>query len=1165
MYNANNEEQAILKFWEQDRTFEKSVSERPEDKPYVFYDGPPFATGLPHYGHILSSVIKDVVPRYFTMKGFRVRRRWGWDCHGLPIESLIEKELKISGKQQIEELGVDKFNEACRSKVQLYTKEWKKMVTRIGRWVEFDNAYKTMDASYMESVWWAMKTMWDKGLIYEGRKVLMYCPRCETPVSKAEIAMDNSYKDITEETAVAKFKIKDPKKHDLPENTFILAWTTTPWTLPGNVALAVGNKVEYVLCSLPETKEYVIVAAERVETVLKGKTYSVEKSLPGSVLVGIEYEPLFDMPAMKETGKKAYYVTAADFVTTTDGTGVVHTAVIYGEDDYNLGLKLDLPMVPMLNSKGEFNEAGPAFIKGQYFKKAEKEIKKDLDSRGLLFAREQYTHSYPHCWRCETQLFYNAISAWFINIQKVKDRLLELNEKTSWFPGNLKHGRFQNILETAPDWNISRNRYWATPLPFWKCENAECKNVVCVGSVDELRKKGDRQITKIIFVRHGESEKNVLNVKSQSPDKHPLTANGQAHAVSAAEKIAEPVDVIISSPVLRAKETADIIGKKLGVSVTINDLVTEYDWGRLNDVPSEELVQHPSYQLFYNKASSAEEKFSARLGETGESMGDIVARAKRFVELLAKEYQGKTIVVVSHGGINSAIHQALEDISPEQFFLEADIGHQDTQQFYIDENGKSLDLHKHNIDPIKLKCEKCQSAMSRIPEVIDCWAEAGSMPYAEFHYPFENKEVFHQRFPGQFIAEYIAQTRAWFYYMHAMATLLFDNISFENVVCTGTILNEKGEKLSKSKQNYPDPWKIIETYGMDTMRYYMMTSVVMQADDLFFNEREVREVYNKVINILWNVVTFYQMYAPEYDGKTTPEESKNVLDHWILAKLNILTKEMTESMDKYDTVRAGRPIKEFIDELSTWYLRRSRDRFKGDDAQDKQAALATLREVLVTLAKLMAPFMPFIAEKVWQEISGQKTSVHLELWPLYREARHDHAALTKMEALRKIVELGLALRAETKVKVRQPLGKFVMNNEHLGPDFLNIIAEELNVKDVSFGEAVEGEGFAAKEDGKVKVWLNTTIDEALKKEGLVREIVRTINQMRKEQKLTIDDKVAIVFETDDVMLKDALISQADGIKGATLASSLTAGTDPTMIEVEVDGKKLKLAIKMANN
>ncbi|MBI5728934.1 MAG: isoleucine--tRNA ligase [Candidatus Magasanikbacteria bacterium] len=989
MYNANFEEQKILEFWDKDKTFEKSVSERSEKKPYVFYDGPPFATGLPHYGHILSSVIKDVVPRYWTMKGYRVRRRWGWDCHGLPIENLVEKELKISGKKEIDGWGIEKFNEACRFKVLLYTQEWKKMVERIGRWVEFDTAYKTMDSSYMESVWWSLKTIWEKGLIYEGRKVLMYCPRCETPVSKAEIAMDNSYKDITEESVTVKFKIKNPKKHGLPENTYILAWTTTPWTLPGNVALAVGKGIGYLILDIGG--ENVILAKERVAAVSGDKQYTVIKEIKGSDLVGLEYEPLFDLPAVKSAGKKGYYVATADFVTTDDGTSVVHTAVIYGEDDYNLGVKLDLPMVPMLNEKGEFNDVAPEFLRGKYFKQAEKDIKKDLDARGLLFAREQFTHSYPHCWRCDTQLFYNAISAWFIDIQKVKPRLIELNKKINWYPEHLKNGRFLNILETAPDWNISRNRYWATPLPFWKCEDKKCAGVVCIGSVAELKKQ-----------------------------------------------------------------------------------------------------------------------------------------ALNFSEVFSTDTVEK------------------------------------------------IDLHKHIVDQIKLKCDHCGGVMARIPEVIDCWVESASMPFAEFHYPFENKKTFQERHPGQYIAEYIAQTRAWFYYMHAMAVLLFDDASFKNCVTTGTILNEKGEKLSKSKQNYPDPWKVIEQYGVDSLRYYLMTSVVMEADDLFFNEREVREVYNKVVNMLWNVVTFYQLYAGNVilNGVKDPLNSdksdssrqrragaplrmaNNVLDRWILAKLQVLIREVTENMDKYNTIKAGRPIKDFIDELSTWYVRRSRDRFKGDDASDAAVAVTTLREVLTTLSKLMAPFMPFIAEKVFQEVTGKMTSVHLEMWP--KAGKADSKIITEMEQVRKIVELGLALRAEAGVKVRQVLGG-VATSAKLSQDLQQIVADELNVKQVLAKQSAVGK-WQTKEDSKLSVSLNAEITAALKKEGLIREIIRTINQIRKEQGLTISDKVVVRYHTGDTLLASVFKDFASEIQSSVLATKLEKSAGSSLSEVAIDNRAVRLQV-----
>lgn len=977
-YNAKQHEEAVLDFWKKDETFEKSVNQRPEDKPYVFYDGPPFATGLPHYGHILSSVIKDVVPRYWTMKGHRVRRRWGWDCHGLPIESLIEKELGISGKKDIEEkVGVETFNESCRSTVLKYAGEWKKMVEREGRWIEFDNSYKTMDSTYMESVWWALKTAWDKELIYEGRKVLQYCPRCETPVSKAETNMDDSYKDVTEEAVTIQFKVTTETFSNgdaVPANTYVLAWTTTPWTLPGNVALAVGPDLQYQLVKFEGA--YFILAKERMMHYFDGKAFEVVSNFTGAELVGLAYEPLFDMPEVKETGKKAWYVAAADFVTTDDGTGVVHTAVMYGEEDYQLGLELDLPTVPMLDQKGHFTSVVPEFIQGQYLKKAEKLIKKDLEERGCLFEKSQNTHSYPHCWRCETPLFYNAISAWFINIQKLKPRLLELNKKINWHPEHLKEGRFHHILETAPDWNISRNRYWATPLPFWKCDAEECDGRTCVGSVAELKEKA-----------------------------------------------------------------------------------TNFD-----DV-------------------------------------------------------------------------------------------------YSSDKAAEIDLHKHNMDKVMLSCDTCGGNMTRIPEVIDCWVESGSMPFAEFHYPFENKEVFEARYPGQYIAEYIAQTRAWFYYMHVMGTMLFDDVSFQNVVTTGTILNDKGEKLSKSKKNYPDPWGIIEQYGVDALRYYLMTSVVMQAENLFFNEREVREVYNKVVNILWNVHTFYMMYASEETGSDEVVASDNVLDQWILARLQELVEGATTHMDNYDTIRAARPIKFFIDDLSTWYVRRSRDRFKSGDDVDTKAAIATLRHVLLTLSKVMAPFTPFMAEKIYMDVTGEQESVHLQLWPEVDKRLKNEEVLEKMAAVRKAVEMGLSSRKEAGIRVRQPLQAFIIKSSDITEAYFDIIADELNVKSVKLVDTVSAEAgtWVGREENNLHVGIQTDLTEELQKEGLVREVVRAVSQLRKEQKLTRDDRITISFKTDDALLVAVFAECAEEIREATKADVLAKGDGGT--DMDLNGHTVSLSVE----
>ena len=998
-------EEDVLDFWDQAKIFEKSVAKEAPKGDYVFYDGPPFGTGEPHYGHILSSVTKDVVPRYWTMKGFRVKRRWGWDCHGLPIENIIEEDMGISGKKEIEKIGIAKFNEACRSQVLRCADIWGKMVRRIGRWVEFDNSYKTMDTSYMESVWWAFKELWHKDLIYKGRKVLLYCPRCETPISNFEVAMDNSYKDITETSVYVKFKVKDNsqlkiKNYELgkDDNLYILAWTTTPWTLPGNVALAIGKNIEYLVLEADNNYDFIkkgekiIIAKDdgvffnvfgkgyqyigpvgknNITTgfkTSKGEEYNIvgKEPIKGKELIGLEYEPLFNIPALKNSGKKNIYkVAEADFVTTEDGTGVVHTAVVYGEDDYNLGLKLDLPIIPALDEKGYFNDTVLQF-KGMYFTKANKLIIEDLKKKKLLFKTENTQHSYPHCHRCDTQLFYNAIPAWFLSIAKIRKDLITQNENINWYPEHLKHGRFKLGLEQAPDWNISRNRYFAIPIPIWECE--KCQEREVIGNIKELEERS---------------------------------------------------------------------GKK---------------------------------------------------------------------------------------GIK--------------------------------------DIHSHFIDELKWKCAKCNGEMRRIKEVFDCWVESGSMSFAQHHYPFENKEKFESTFPAQYISEYISQTRAWFYVMHVMSVALFGKNSFENCVTNGVILNEKGEKMSKSRKNYPDPWKVINEFGVDALRFYMMSSSLMHAENLFFNERELRDVFRKNIMILWNVYKFYSMFAGKFkvESRKLKVESDNILDKWILARLNQLIEVATEGMDNYDLPKATRPITEFIDDLSTWYIRRSRDRFKFDDAEDKQAALEITGYVLLELSKIMAPFMPFMAEQLWQKVSGhdfkdKNRSVHLEEWPGKLRIKNEELKIVEeMEMVRKIVELGLAKRDEVGIKVRQPLNQLRIKNYELKNEYENLVKEELNVKDI----------ICKKGKGEVRVELDTKLTPKLKQEGLKRELVRFINNMRKDANLTIKDRVNIYWQSQSKEIKDVFNNFQKDILKDTLADDILEGIDSGIEEkkeVKANGTDVILGIK----
>jgi isoleucyl-tRNA synthetase len=957
-------EEEVLNFWDKANVFQKSVERDAPNGNYVFYDGPPFGTGEPHYGHILSSVSKDVMPRFWTMKGYRVERRWGWDCHGLPIENIIETDLKISGKKDIEEkIGVANFNESCRTRVLEYADIWEKMVRRIGRWVDFKNSYKTMDKDFMESVWWAFSQLWKKELVYEGKKVLLYCTRCETPISNFEVAMDNSYKDVTDTSIYIKFKIKNAKeKLGIDENVFILAWTTTPWTLPGNVALAVEDKIDYVLLKNEERKEFLIIAKDRVEDVLEKEDYKELKHYKGKDLVGLEYEPLYKIKMIENSGKRGYYVLSADFVTTQDGTGIVHIAPTYGEDDYKIGTEYDLPIVPALDYKGYFKDSVP-FLEGIYFKKANNLIIEDLKSRSLLLKEKVIVHSYPHCHRCGTPLIYNAIPAWFVNINKIRGAMIDCNEKINWYPSHLKHGRFGKGLETAPDWNISRNRYFGTPIPVWECD--KCNEKEIIGNIEELKKKS---------------------------------------------------------------------------------------------------------------------------------------------------------------GINEI-----------------------------------NDIHSHFINNITWKCQKCGGTMHRIPEVFDCWVESGSMPFAQMHYPFENKEKFESNFPAQFISEYISQTRAWFYVMHVLATALFNKNSFENVVTTGVILNEKGEKMSKSKKNFPDPNKIINEFGADALRFYLMNSSVMHSDNLSFNENEVKDIFRKNIMILWNVFKFYELFAVDDEIKFEISNSKNILDQWIICRLNQLIKEVTSSMENYDLPRSMRPITEFINDLSTWYIRRSRDRFKSENEEDKKNALGVTRYVLIELSKIMAPFTPFIAETIWQKVTGSNfsdfnNSVHLEKWPVIDLVNSkEEEIINKMKEIRKIVEMGMAKRDEVGIKVRQPLSELKIINYELDEDYIELLKEELNIKKIN----------SEKGEGEISIILDTVISEELKFEGIKREIVRSINNLRKEAGLSLSEKTIIFFETKSNLVTDAFDKFNKEILSDTISEKIEASVEFAELkkELKIEGEMVTFGIK----
>ncbi len=1050
-------EEDIVRFWEEKGIFKRSIDRREGAPEYVFYDGPPFATGLPHFGHFVPGTIKDIIPRYKTMRGFKVERRFGWDCHGLPVENLIEKELGLDSKTDIEKYGIAKFNEACRASVLRYVKEWRSIMTRAGRWVDFDNDYKTMDPDYMESIWWVVKSLWDKGLVYEGHYILPYCPRCSTVLSNHELAL-GGYKDVHDPAITVRFKAVSGNA-SVPGladgRTYLLAWTTTPWTLPSNLALCLGPDIDYVLVADvgPEGRqERYLLAESRLGAYYKeGATPEILWRRKGSELAGIEYEPLFPyFAALRETN--AFRTVLGGHVTTEDGTGIVHTAPGFGEDDHEVLKGTGVPTVCPVDAECRFT-AEVADYAGRFVKDCDKDIMERLKAEGRLVKREQILHAYPHCWRCEHPLIYRAVGSWFVRIDPVKPKMLAANAKIGWVPGHIKNGRFGKWLEGARDWAISRSRYWGNPLPIWRCE--DCGKTVCVGSRDEL--------------------------------------------------------------------------------------------------------------------------------------------------------------------------EALSGVRP-------------------------VDLHKHYVDEITAKCG-CGGVMCRIPEVLDCWFESGSMPYAQVHYPVENKRHFEEHFPADFISESLDQTRGWFYSLTVLAAALFDRPAFQNCIVSGMVLAADGKKMSKSLRNYTDPKEVIDRYGADALRLYLMSSPVLRADDLCFTDEGVKEVLKGVLIPLWNAYGFFVTYA-NIDGAApaeAPVGAANPLDRWILSVCEGLVRDVTDGLEAYELPRAIAPIVDFVDSLNNWYIRRSRRRFwrsgaAGEGDADKAEAYATLFRVLRRLAAVAAPFVPFIAEEIWGNLRrpGEEESVHLLDWPAYDARYRDEALERKMASVRHAVSMGRALRVQCDIKVRQPLAAVHLvtredSERAVLMEMEEILREELNVKRVTFRDneeelveysakanfrvlgkelgkdmkeaaariealtgrevatlveggvlelevagrpvavskdkvevrRIEKEGLRVLNEGTLTVALDAEITPELLAEGYVRDLVRGVQGLRKEAGLEVTDRVKLVVAGDDE-LRSALDAFAPFVKSETLAVSVTwadgpaiAGSGSAFSEVEAGDRTWRVDVAKA--
>ncbi len=1143
-------EEKVLGFWNTQDIFKKSLDKG--GKEFTFYDGPPFANGQPHYGHMLASFIKDTIPRYKTMQGFHVSRRWGWDCHGLPVENLVEKELGLASKKDIQEYGLEKFNKAAQDSVLRFADDWRHIIPRIGRWVDMENDYRTMDPGYTESVWWVFKNLYDKGLVYEGFKSMQICPRCETTLSNFEV--NQGYKDITDISVFVKLELKNEP------GVYFLAWTTTPWTLPGNVALAVGADINYVRVTYAGST--FIVAQDRVADVFAGKEHSVTTMVKGSALTGVAYKPLFSYYNTGATKniQNAFKVYAADFVTTTDGTGIVHIAPAFGEDDMKLGERENLPFVQHVGMDGRFKKEVVDFM-GQEVKpkadhqKADIEVIKWLAHKGFLFEKKKIIHSYPHCWRCDTPLLNYATSSWFVRVTEFRDKLVATNKKVSWVPNDIRDGRFGKWLEGARDWAISRSRFWGAPIPIWR--GIESGKIYPVGSLSDLARIIKKSGNTYTLVRHGEAESNALAISnSEILDKYHLTEKGRGEvALRAKELAAQGVDIIIASDFLRTKETARIIAHECGIpenKIIYDVRLREYSVGPEREGKSwQETENHVRLHGPYPGMEKPEHLKQRVL----QALTDIDAR-----------YTGKKIVIVSHGSPLNTIMHGIEGSSgadkimhdERKYFTTTAEMHSYSFIPFPHNKDFDLDLHRPFIDTVSCVAPDGE-VLVRVPEVFDCWFESGSMPYGEACYVgkkqphFDPKGGFFKRkigFPADFIAEGLDQTRGWFYSMMVLGVGLFGTSPYKNVIVNGIILAENGEKMSKRLKNYPDPLEVINTYGSDSLRYYLLSSPVVAAQDLCFVEKGVDDISKKLLQRLDNVLAFYELYATPKNAELDPNTlSTHILDQWIIARLIETADEVSKQLDLYQLDKASRPLLSFVDDLSTWYLRRSRDRFKSDDKADMSAALSTTRYVLREFAKISAPFIPFYAEYLFGKVktTDESESVHLEIWPEYADA--NRGVIEHMAEVRRLVTLGLEQRAKVNIKVRQPLSKLTIQNTDLGEEYLALIKDEVNVKTVAGDEAMKDE-----------VVLDTTVTEDLRKEGVVRDVIRAIQELRKTAGLTVGDRVTLVLESDE-KAKELIHAFIHDIKKVTLVTGIEYGHVSEATPLVIDEFTFKLGFK----
>jgi isoleucyl-tRNA synthetase len=1152
-------EEKVLDFWKTNHIFEKSLAVRKGKRTFVFYEGPPGANGRPGIHHVLPRVFKDIILRYKTMRGYSVPRKSGWDTHGLPVELAAEKELGLKSKKEIEEYGIAAFNKKCQELVWQYKADWEKLTDRMGFWLDLKDPYITYQSNYIETLWWIVKKIADKGLLTKGHKVVPWCTRCGTALSSHELAQ--GYKEVTDRSVFMKFKVVAGQKCGgfvADDRTYILSWTTTPWTLPGNVALAVGESIKYAL--VKHEGETLVVAKDLLQKLFPG--LSPVAVVPGKALLGLSYEPLFDVPQLRSD--KSYKVYPAGFVTTTDGTGVVHTAVMYGEDDYELGKAIGLPQYHTVTEEGKF-KADVAAVAGMYAKSKETEAKifEHLAANGTFLRTEDYRHEYPHCWRCSTPLLYYARTSWFVSMAKLRKELVKNNKTINWIPEHFKEGRFGEWLREAKDWNFSRERYWGTPFPVWEC--AKCDHWEAVGSVAELEKKFPEFKHGYWMMRHGQAETNAFGIIDSGQGQYHLTPKGQKEAARSAKGLKKElakkktkIDLIISSPILRTRETAAIVAHELGVEkVVFDDRLYEIKLGKLSGCHDHQ--HHEKFPTYASKYEGAP--------EDGETLRDLRARMWHFLEDIEKMREAKNILIISHdypiwmlseaaNGWTEAEAIAAKEKAGDDFIHTGDWRKLSPRRVPRNAQG-SIDLHRPFVDAPTWPCAKCkEGTMERVKGVIDVWYDSGAMPFAQWHYPFEHKDLIDKRkmMPADYICEAVDQTRGWFYTLLAVSTVMGYPAPFKNVVCLGHINDKHGQKMSKSKGNVVDPWAVAEKYGMDAVRWYFFTATP-PGEPKNFDEQEMVKSFRRFHSILYNSYVFYRTYA---DQKAVKLGAKNVLDQWILGRLAETSAKVTAELDLYHIREAGLALEELADDLSRWYIRRSRRRLqKPDDQKDFADCSATLGHVLREMTKLVAPFTPFFAEGLFGSLnpSSKSPSVHLTDWPKVQKAKKSDLGKLMAE-VRALASAGLAERAKHAIKVRQPLAELRTKNTKSGlkkrKDLLEILKDEVNVKEIVFNSKLG-----------MEIELDTAITPALRAEGTLRELGRAVQELRQKANLHPKDRIALMLVLADD-LADTVRQNEEYVKrevGAAAVEYRRSDKFTTEAELKIDDRDAWIGLR----